>query len=208
MMENYNEKVNYGSQEFPKFVDRLTISNGLYGYNLFDRKERKNLLFCKSKEICEEGMTLLKTSEYHFFESFKERINDDMVIIPNKILIDTNKYGQDYYSIPTINDLYKVSLHILNCRFENNFFCKSNIPEKLDYTYDDIEKMPESFRKDAKSKLDVRNKYIKECEEVNKEFELIEKALNEKNGQLAWHILKNRQDYEYEKIEIIETIKL
>lgn len=208
MVNNYNEKLNYGTEAEPLLRDRLYITTGTYGYNLFDRKEKKNLLFCKSKVLCEEGLTLLKTSEFHFFESFKERIKFEEVIIPNKILIEHNKYGENYYSIPTLNDLYKVSLHILEERLENKFFCKSNIPEKLDYTYYDIEKLPESFRKDAKSKLDGRNKYIKECEEANKEFDLIEKALNEKNGQLALQILKNRIDFEYEKIEIIETIKL
>lgn len=202
-MENYNEKVNYGTEAEPLLRDRLYITSASYGYNLFDRKAKKNLLFCKSKELCDEGLALLLANKENLFNLFKERIKDDEVVIPTKILVDNNKYGQDYYSIPTIKDLYKVALRLLEIRFDNNCFYKYDIPNELDYTYEDVEKMPESFRKDAKSKLDNHNKHIKECKEVNNEYETVKKAIDEKNGNLAWTIIKNREGYEYEKIDII-----
>lgn len=207
-MEDYNEKLNYGTEEYPRLRDRLDVTSALYGFNLYDRKEKKNLLFCKSKVLCEEGLTLLKTSELHFFESFKERIKFEDVVNPTKILIDRTEYSDDYYSIPTLKDLYKVALNILEKRFDNNCFVKCNVPNELDYTYEDVEKLPESFRKDAKNKLDRRIKSIKESKNTNREYEIVEKIIKEKNGELAWSILRNREDNEYEKIEIITPIKL
>lgn len=207
-MEDYNEKVNYGTEEIPRLKDRLNISSSIYGYNLYDKKVQKNLLFSKSKESCEEGKSLLLANKLDLFEIFKERIKDEEVVVPNKIIVDYNRDGEDYYSVPTLKDLYKVSLHILTNRFENNYFCKCDVPEEYDYTYEDVEKMPESFRKDAKSKLDSHNSYIKGCKLVNLEYELIEKAISEKNESLAWYIIKNRSENENEKYEFITPIKL
>ena len=107
-MEKYNEKVNYGTELSPLLKDRLDLSSSLYGYNLFDRKEKKNLLFCKSKESCEEGKNLLLADKLDLFEIFKERIKDEEFVIPTKIIVDYNRYGEDYYSVPTLKDLYKV----------------------------------------------------------------------------------------------------
>lgn len=207
-MEDYNEKVNNGTKEEPILRDRLHITKSEYGFNLFDRKEKKNLLFSKSKETCEVGKNLLLTVDFQYFEAFKEKVKDEEVIT-NKVLLVKTKHSDDYYAIPTLNDLYKAALSILSDRFEAGYFYKSEIPTNtLDYTYEDIEKMPESFRKEAKSKLDevcnMIERCIKECEEVN----MIEKALREKNGLLAWSIIKNRNGYEYEEIEIINPITL
>lgn len=207
-MEDYNEKVNYGTEEIPRLKDRLNISSSIYGYNLYDKKEKKNLLFCKSKESCEEGKALLLANKLDLFNLFKERIKDEEVVIPNKIIVDYHRDGEDYYSIPTLKDLYKVALHILEKRFENKYFYRCTLDEDLDYTYEDIEKMPESFRKEAKNKLDKHNTYNNKYKEANREYDLIEKAISEKNGALAWSIIKNREDDEYEKYEFINPIKL
>jgi hypothetical protein len=206
-MEDYNEKVNYGSEAEPRLKDRLDITSTMYGFNLFDRKNKVNLLFAKSKETCEEGKALLLANKHDLFTVFKERVKDEEVV-KNKILIDKGKYGDGYFAIPTLKDLYKVCLFILKDRFEMNYFFKYNeFPKELDYTEEDIEKMPESFRKDAKEKLKTNKKYISDCKEVNREYELAEKALKEKNGALAYEILRNR-DGEYEKFEIIEPRKI
>ena len=208
IMENYNEKINYGSELEPMLRDRLAISTGTYGFNLFDKKEKKYLLFAKEKCFCEEGKTLLLTSKFHFFESFKERIQFNEVVT-NKILIDTNKDGEDYYSIPTLKDLYKVSLYILNYRFDNGYFVKYEYgpPKELDYTEEDIEKMPESFRKEAKTKLDNNKSHNKNCKKCDDEYSIVEKAINEKDGELAFDIIKKNHQ-EYEDIKIVEPRKI
>lgn len=203
-MEDYNEKLNYGSEKEPLFRERLWVSkNSAYGFNLFDRKTKKQILVNKSKETCEEAKNLLTAGKENLFNAFKERVKDEE-IVTNKILICDDKYGRDIYSVPTVTDLYKVALHILEYRFENNYFQKSTLPKPLDYTKEDIEKMPESFRKDATEKLKSNERYIQSIKEVNSEYDDAENALKNKDGQTAWEIIRSRNDNEYEKIELIE----
>ena len=204
-MEDYNEKLNYGSEDRPSWRDRLYISEFTYGFNLFDRKKNVNLLLAKSKESCEEGKNLLLAEKFDLFEVFKDRIKDEEIVEPNTILVRNNEYSSDYYSIPTLKDLYKVGLHILEDKFENNEFCLSTIPEELDYTYEDVDKIPESFRKDAKSKLDSHNNHIKYCKETNMMYEDVKKAVTKKDGKLAWYILRSLDNND---IEITQLIKL
>ena len=143
------------------------------------------------------------TVDFQYFETFKEKVKDEEVIT-NKVLLNKTKHSNDYYSIPTLKDLHKVALSILSDRFESGYFSKLDIPAELDYTYEDIEKMPESFQVAAKYKLVDNKKNIRDCENNNKEYDLAKKAIDEKNGLLAWSIIKNRN--EYEEIEIINPI--
>ena len=206
-MEDYNEKLNYGSEKDPIFKDRLWISNSTYGFNLFDRKIKKNLLIGKSKETCEEGKNLLTANKENLFELFKERVKDEE-IVTNKILICRDKHSDNIYSVPTLTELYKVALHILEYRFENGYFQKTTLPKPLDYTKEDIEKMPESFRKEATEKLKSNERYIQSAREVNREYDNAKNALKNNNGSESWEIIRSRNDNEYEQIELIEPIKL
>lgn len=200
-MENYNEKINYGSKEKPLMRDRLCVNSTTYGFNLFDRKEKINLLCNKSKETCEDGKNILINADFADFKYFKESVKDEE-IVTNKILIVKDKYSDDIYSIPTLKDLHKVCLHILEYRFENNFFYKSTLPEELDFTEADIEKMPESFKEEAKAKLRTYLSMVKNAKETNREYEEAENAIKTKNGDLAYSIVKSRSGYEYEDFEI------
>ena len=206
-MEYYNEKLNYGSEKDPIFKDRLWISNSTYGFNLFDRKIKKNLLIGKSKETCEEGKNLLTANKENLFELFKERVKDEE-IVTNKILICRDKHSDNIYSVPTLKDLHKVALYILNERMENGYFQKWNLPQPLDYNLEDIEKLPESFRKDAKSKLLSNLEQIRDAKNNNREYDNAKKALETEDGELAFSILSDRNGYEYEGFELIEPIKI
>ena len=200
-MEDYNEKVNYGSEQ-----DRLTIITNKflgYGSNLFDRKTKRNLLFAKTQEQCEEGKNLLLTSNPDLFESFKERIKHDLVVT-NQILVEFQKHGEGYFSIPTINDLYKVSLFILKNRIEIGYIQQLKEPEPLGFEESEIEFLPEPFRKDAKEKFDHQRKLESEIQKNNKDYNNSIKAIEDEDGATAWRILGKRSDYEYERIEIIQ----
>ena len=201
-MEDYNEKINYGDEKTPILRDRLSISSSIYGFNLFDKNTKKHLLFCKSKDICEEGKNLLTDGKPDLFEVFKERVKDDEVVISNKILVYENN---DYFSIPTLKDLYSVALYILRCKVnEGHYKERTYSPKPLDYTDEDIKNMPESFRSIAENKLNAYKSSLKEIKEYNHMINLVEKAIDDENGSLAWSILKN--GIEDNQIEIINTI--
>lgn len=201
-MENEYGKITQDN----RLIDRLKIYPTTYGYNLFDRKIEKRLLSNKSKETCLEGIRILQNNPYNVFEEFIEKVKDE-VIVNNTILICKEKHGDMIYSIPTINDLYKVSLHILQKRVNINYIQKWDLPtDELDYNEDDIEKMPKSFQEKAREELKHHKQNIKSYVDNNKMYDLTIKALDEKNGALAFRILQFRTDYEYEEFEIVEPI--
>ena len=206
-MENYKEQVNRGTKESPLMRDRLFINSTKYGYNLIDKKIQKSLLANKSKETCEKGKEFLLGGELEVFEAFKESVKDEE-IVTNKILICRDKHSDNIYSVPTLKDLHKVALYILNERMENGYFQKWNLPQPLDYNLEDIEKLPESFRKDAKSKLLSNLEQIRDAKNNNREYDNAKKALETEDGELAFSILSDRNGYEYEGFELIEPIKI
>jgi len=60
-----------------------------------------------------------------------------------------------------------------------------------------------------KKQLDILRKYVSSLNNVNQnnsQFEKAKRAVKEKNGQVAWSILRDRNGDEYEEIEIIEPI--
>ncbi len=206
-MENYNDKVNRGTEESPLMRDRLFINSNKYGFNLIDRKIQKSLLANKSKETCEKGKEFLLGGELEVFQAFKESVKDEE-IVTNKILVCKEKHSDEIYSVPTLKDLHKVALHILQYRFENGYFQKWNLPQPLDYNLEDIEKLPESFRQDARRKLLSNLEEIRSAKNNNREYDNAKKALETEDGEEAFSILSNRNDYEYEGFELIEPIKI
>ena len=206
-MEDYTEKIRIGSIN-PMILDRLYLKKTDYGYFLFDRVLKVNIIENKSKEICEEGKKLLETSPYHFFEEFLLRIADDEVIT-NKIIIFREKHGDMIYSIPTLNDLYKVSIHVLKQRIDNGYIQKRNIKlNELGFIESDIKEMPAGIQKAARIELDNYINTLKEYKENNNYYDLVLKSINENNGKLAYKLLKNKINCEYEDFDIVEPIKL
>jgi hypothetical protein len=200
-MENYNEQINYGTPEKPRMKDRLFVMPFTHGYNLVDRSTKRSLLVSKSEETCNEGKALLIANKHDLFSAFKESVKDEEVV-NNKILID--KSGDDeIYSIPTLKDLYKVVLHILSEKKEYGHFSKEDLPKPLDYTKEDIEKMPLSFQKSATEKLKNYESELKRCVTHNRECDLTIKAIDESNGYVAWEIV--RENY---SIDIVDPRKL
>ena len=166
---SYKDKINISSDENPIMRDRLQISPSRYGYSMYDRKIKKHLFINKSKETCIKGRDILHESGFEEFKSFWEDVKDE-VVVTNKILITYGKYGDSYYSVPTIKELHKVSIHLLEERIELGYFRKGSVTESLDYTEEDVEKMPESFRADALKKLKYNKSFIAGDLEFNKDL--------------------------------------
>lgn len=206
-MEDYNKKVNYGSKESPIWRDRLVVNQSNYGYRLFDRTIKKNLLSQKSELDCIYGKKKLLEGDLDAFNKFKEEIKDK-ALTENKIIVFKSKHFDNYYNISTYDQLKKVALLVLEQRMEANYIQKWNLPEPLDYKEEDIDSMPESFQKDAIAKMKRYKQDFRENSENNKVFDMVHKAISEKNGELAWHVLQLRNGYEYETYEIIEPTSL
>lgn len=204
----YDEKVNYGDDEHPIWRDRLWINtNGHgYGFNLFDRQEKKTMIMGQTKEFCEEGRKLLKAGDLAGFSIHMK--NQKEFVVTNQILIYKEKYGNSYYNVFTITQLYKVALEIVQNRMDDGYIQEFNLPEKLDFTKEDIEKLPESLRKEAEKKLEYYQANLKSIKENNQSFLDAKKAVETQDGYLAWLVLNNRAGYEYENFEIVSVTDL
>ena len=206
-MENYKEKINRGSKQYPQLTDRLYIGRSMYGHFLNDLKIRKTLISKKSLESCQRAKDLLVNGDEKGYVELLKEIENEQVVEP-KIVVFNGKHGDDYYYINTYEQLKKVALHVLQERMDYWYITKWGVPDALDYTFEDIEKFPDSFKKEAKSKLAKRTEEIKEAKDNNTLYDAAVKALDEENGSLAWSILQNRADHEYEGFEIIEPHNL
>lgn len=213
-----NDKIDYSEfitvgEKYPYKTERLLLRKNVsgYGYDLIDRIGKQGkwlfLLTAQTKQLCETANTLLLEFKFKEFEKLQK--NNQSTFITNKILISKEKYGDRIFSVPTINDLHKVALFILKEREHIfKYIRKSNQPKQLDFTKDDIEKMPESFKNNANIQLSNYENSLIEIETNNKMYNNTVRALNENNGALAWNILQNRNGYMYEKIELIDPISL
>lgn len=202
-MENYNEKVNYGTDKEPLWRDRLMVSTTTYGYFLYDRKLKKALISKKSLETCNTGKDLLLKGKEKEYEKFLEEIKDE-VVTERKIIVFKGKHNDDYYYAENYDQLKKVCLKVLSERLAYWYITKWGVPAELDYSFDDIENLPETFRKEAKDKLAANKKRIKEAVDNNRIYEAAVRAVDEENGDLAWTIIQNRTEYEYEEFEFVE----
>lgn len=213
-----NDKIDYSefitvSDKYPYKTERLLLRKNVsgYGYDLIDRIGKQGkwlfLLTAQTKQLCETANTLLLEFKFKEFEKLQK--NNQSTFITNKILISKEKHGDRIFHVPTINDLHKVALFILEERAHIfKYIRKSNQPKQLDFTKDDIEKMPESFKNNANIQLSNYENNLIEIETNNKMYNNTVRALNENNGTLAWNILQNRNGYMYEKIELINPISL
>jgi hypothetical protein len=124
----------------------------------------------------------------------------------NRIMILYDKGDPLYYDVSTDEQLYYISLKILKLRFESgNYygFEESNKPQPPKISREEAKKI---IDKDVKNYVLHRIEIYKiDLETFNKEKEFvnaIKKAVETKDGKLAYQILRKRRDAQYEGFEI------
>lgn len=119
------------------------------------------------------------------------------------VLVAHEKHGDSYFHVPDDEALGRVALHILKERLKTGWlYVRPEEPKPLDFTKEDIAKLPESMREQAQKKWD---QYSSEKKYVRNEsiwFEDMDQAIREENGKLAWACLTERNDAEYEALEL------
>lgn len=121
-----------------------------------------------------------------------------------KVLVLKDKHENEYFLISDADALWRAALVILEIRLEQEYITAPTPPLFEEEVPDDIiEKLPETMRKKA-----LANK--KDNEGRAKRYALyveiwanVEKALAEKDGCLAYQILSDRKDHEYEGFEFV-----
>lgn len=127
------------------------------------------------------------------------------------VLVIKEKHETLYHSVPDENALHNLALEILTRRFENGrFYYKPPVPDALQITRTEIEeRLPAGRVRDAAlQEFDRQVNFANSEAHFRDEYDRIEKAVESKDGKLAWRALQERSgyaEYEYVKFEPFET---
>ena len=125
------------------------------------------------------------------------------------VLIVSEKHERYYFHIPDDDALFRVALDILKERFESGeWYEMEPEPKHPGFEKADIVKIPHGLKQDAEMRLLEFNEEKKEWKKSKEEIDKIEQTIKEHNGQLAWRLLLNRKEYEYERVELVEYCEM
>lgn len=128
---------------------------------------------------------------------------------PNRLLILRTKHGDDIYSVPTDDVLYKFMVKIVQMRHKEGWYNNYlPTPEKPDFDEEDIDTLPASMQFSAHEKLAEFRQKAKIYASQFEERTLLGDALAG-NGEAAYEFMEYRNDYEYEdfRLEIPKTFE-
>ncbi len=123
------------------------------------------------------------------------------IVIKSTLVIIKNKHDNEYLVVNNDEELFNLALILLEARLRSNeYYFKPEEPEKLDYDESQIASLPVKLQRDAEKVLANYKRNLKFFEEELYTWELIQQAIKNKDGRLAWRILDSRGDYQYEQI--------
>lgn len=123
---------------------------------------------------------------------------------PSQILVFKEKHGELYFAIPDLKALYDVANIVLKVRFEQGYFEAPDDLTPIDTTLDEINAIKSATIKERL--LDEYNDYQKRLKNHNQEkaeYDRIAKAVKDNDGRIAWSIIRDRNDHEYEEWDTI-----
>ncbi len=128
------------------------------------------------------------------------------------LLVFREKHGNRYFLVPTIKELYAAALKVITERFEEEWFYEPDpieITPSDDLTKADLERIAkysygEEFVKAYKSYTEQKAEYDRDLAEYRR----LEQAVKDEDGRMAWAILQERKDWEYENysLESLEDV--
>ena len=119
------------------------------------------------------------------------------------VLVVKEKHGTAYFHAPDEETLHKVALLILTGRHKAGWYYAPEKPKAPDYTNEaEILKLRGEIQRSAAAKLRQYVGALAQFEYESERFKDIQKAIETKDGALAWKILRERSDYEYEQVTL------
>lgn len=126
------------------------------------------------------------------------------------VLVCHEKHGDLYYHVPNDQALCRAALSILRERLEAGHWYndpKDELPADPNLTPEQIEALPAGpIRETAKREVASYQRAVREQGDAIEMWKNIHRAIEENNGKLAWTILRDRSDWEYERVSI-ETLQ-
>lgn len=131
-----------------------------------------------------------------------------------EILVDHGKHGDDYYDASTPEAKKAAALRIIEDRLGNNYIFDPSGPhfdaakEKYESAQAEWLLIKAKFNHDSVAHAAVKKAYDSALSnwvyyrDSLADFKRAKKAVEEQDGNLAWQILMDRMDYEYEYVSI------
>lgn len=136
--------------------------------------------------------------------AFKRRSAAQTAPIVNQpmLLVFNEKHGDRYFNVPNDEALFAAALKIVTERFEQGYWYvepeENEKPAAPDFTKEQIATLPESMREAAQKKLREYERSLHDYNELVDGYARIKKAVDEKDGRVAWEVIRDRCDAEYE----------
>lgn len=128
------------------------------------------------------------------------------------VLVCHEKHGQLYYHAPNDAALCRAALSILRMRLEAGHWYNDptdELPPNPNMTDEQIAALPAGPIRDTAIREVARYRSaVREQGDAIEMFADIKKAIEENNGKLAWRILRDRSDYEYERVSIEQLLEV
>lgn len=120
------------------------------------------------------------------------------------MVVCKEKHGTRYYVVESEEELFRLSLNILRGRFKSGYFYHEpqGRPSPPDFKADDIPGMPASLRDPATRQWGRYTTDLRDWEQATAQWARVNKAASEADGPLAWEVLRERSDHEYESVTL------
>lgn len=125
---------------------------------------------------------------------------------PGQILVFKEKYGNRYFIAETKEHVYAACLKLLKER--EWMFEEPEAPNLIDIPDEPVlfdNSVNEQLREEVMLVIDrakkTNRKILDNYKEAKEEYGMVKTALSEDNGEMAWRIMSDRRDCEYEYFE-------
>lgn len=116
-----------------------------------------------------------------------------------QLIVVKEKHDNGYYLVNDVEAVWRWALAILKERLDQRWYYKPDEPKLREEVPDDVmDKLPESLRKKAKDDKQSNKSNMKRYQRDMEVWNDIHTALTEQNGALAFKVLDDRKDHEYE----------
>lgn len=133
-----------------------------------------------------------------FAKRVAARFTHELVDWPRLIVLK-DKHEDSYFLVADVEAVWRWALQVLQMRIDQGYITEPEDPKPVDEVPDDvIDKLPEAMKKKALSDKQSNKALMKRHAKYVEIWSDIQKALSEKNGALAFKILDDRKNAEYE----------
>lgn len=119
-----------------------------------------------------------------------------------KLIVLKDKHENGYYLVNDVEGVWRWALQVLQMRIEQQYIREPTPPKPVEEVADDlIDKLPEAMKKKALQDKRDNAALLKRYQKYVDIWNDTQRALAEQNGALAFKILDDRKDAEYEGFE-------